>query len=468
MAKRSPGKSTFERILRNVTTPVFLIAAGRKIAFFNAGCESLTGWTAAEIVGKTCDYAAADDTAEPESLASNLAPPPEVFAGLPADVPAYLPHRSGEALPQLLRFQPLVDIEGNLQGVLGFILPIPAPAHAADTTPSRKLHAELSALRLGLRQRFGFRTLVCKSAAMLRVLDQISVARASNSAVLLRGEKGTGKEHIARLIHYESESRHRSFMPLDCRRLSSLELKQALRRFLESGRIEDHGSPGSQGLKPGTVFLANADQLARDLQQTMVEAFGPGRPERRADLRLIGSTTSDFKAALDDETILPDFYFLLTTLEIALPPLRRRSEDLPFLAQSILEDLNRGDAKQVGGFAENVWKRLYEYQWPGNVDELRLVVTEARAGCKETTIRTEDLPFRFRTGLEAQSVGPPVKPRITPLEDLLARIEKEQIERTLAETRHNKSKAAELLGLTRPKLYRRMEALGIEDREGTP
>lgn len=443
-----------------------MITAGRRVAFFNSGCERLTGWSGVEIIGKVCDYVAGDVAADSEALSSNLCPPPEVFAGVPADVPAYLPHRNGEPLPRLLRFQPLVDDEGNLEGILGFILPIPTPMQTVDTTPTRKLHAELSALRLGLRQRFGIRTLVCKSPPMLRVLDQITVARSSTAPLLLRGEIGTGKEHIARLIHYESDSRHRTFMPLDCRRLSALELKQAVRRFLEGGRIEEHGAAGGQGLRPGTLFFANVDQLSRDIQQTIVDAFGPNQSERRTDLRLIGSTSADFRKALDDDSILSEFYYLLTTLEISLPPLRARGEDLSLLAQSLLEDLNRGDAKQVGGFAENVWDRLREYQWPGNTDELRLVVTEARSNCQETTIRLEDLPFRFRTGLEAQSVGPPVAPRITPLEDLLARIEKEQIERTLEETRHNKSKAAELLGLTRPRLYRRMESLGIEDREG--
>lgn len=466
MSKRTTGRSSTERILRETAIPLFLLDHARRVVFFNSGCERLTGSAASDVVGKVCEYSSVDGTSQPDAVAAVFCPPPEVLRGEPADVPAFLPQQDGDPLPRLVRFQPLVDTAGTVSGVLGFILPIPPPVQSIETTPSRQLHAELAALRIELRRRFGMRTFVAKSAAMLRVAEQVALARTANTPVLIRGERGTGKEHIARLIHYESELRHRSFMPLDCRRLSTLELKQALRRFFESSRIEDAGGThGGPALKPGTVFLAHVHELARDLQQMIVEAFGPDQPNRRIDLRLTASTTVELRPLVENEQIRSDFYFLITAVSVEIPPLRERTDDLPLLAQSLLEELNRGDERQIGGFAENTWELLREYNWPGNIGELRTVIAEARTSCIDTLIRPEDLPFRFRTGLGAQAVAPQVVARAAPLEELLARVEREQIERALAETRQNKSKAAEILGLTRPKLYRRMEALGIEDRE---
>ena len=264
------------------------------------------------------------------------------------------------------------------------------------------------------------------------------------------------------MIHHESDARRKSFVPLDCRRLPAYELKQAIRRLLEADSDEPSRVPA---LQAGTVYLVDAEHLPRDLQVRLAEAFHADSRRERLPLRLMASTTIELEDALDDDRVCPEFYYLLTPLCIRLPPLRRRPEDLSLLAQHFLEGLNRGDEKQVGGFAEDVWKLFRQYNWPGNLDELSIVVEEARAACSGDVVRANDLPFRFRTGLDAQSVGPILAPKPAPLAPLLAKVEKDHIESVMGQCRQNKSKAAELLGLTRARLYRRMEALGIEDSE---
>jgi DNA-binding NtrC family response regulator len=297
---------------------------------------------------------------------------------------------------------------------------------------------------------------------MRRVLEQIQLAKQSTAAVFLHGEDGTGKEHIARLIHYESPARARSFVPLDCRRLSAQELAQTIGQLFEGDKV---GAATVPILQPGTLYLAHVEHLPRDLQEQLAAAF-LNHAERKPDLRLLASSTGDLRRAVADDTLRSDVFYLLTPIQIELPPLRRRPEDLRPLAQYFLESLNRGAERQVGGFADAVWQQFAEYNWPGNLDELSAVVSEARTACQEALIKPEHLPFRFRTGVAAQAVGPTIQPQVTPLEPLLVRIETEQIELALVQSRHNKSKAAELLSLTRTKLYRRMQALGIEDREG--
>ena len=148
---------------------------------------------------------------------------------------------------------------------------------------------------------------------------------------------------------------------------------------------------------------------------------------------------------------------------IAVPPLRRRMADLRYLAQHLLEESNRGESRQFNGFGDDVWELFSAYNWPGNVEELLAVIREARSACNEPLIRAKDLPFRFRAGVGAQAVGPVIRPQLAPLEPFLAKAEKQQIEQALKECRHNKSRAARLLGMTRPRLYRRMEILGIRD-----
>ena len=181
----------------------------------------------------------------------------------------------------------------------------------------------------------------------------------------------------------------------------------------------------------------------------------------------MSSSTERLQDAVDDERLISEFFFLLTTLTIEVPSLRERGDDLIPLAQAFLESQNRNADRQIGGFADAAWPQLREYAWPGNLDELALVVLEARQNCTAPVIGVSDLPLRFRAGLEAQSVGPPQRsldePPIPLLDEHLASIERDLIRRALIKAKRNKTLAAKLLGIPRPVLYRRMEVLKIGD-----
>ncbi|HUG90322.1 MAG TPA: sigma 54-interacting transcriptional regulator [Planctomycetaceae bacterium] len=509
--------------LTDARTPIFLLDHRRQVVLFNSGCEELTGWKAGEVVGRVCDYAtdpasagrasspsAVDDvldlphhgqpeTDERVALTGSLCPPPEVFLGRSQSVPVFLPRRDGRALGRQLHFYPLTDADGRVESVLGLVTPLEEPRPRVEPTPAQRLHAELASLRVALRQRFSLTSIVGAGEAMHRVLAQINLARQTRTPLAIEGEPGTGKEHVARVIHYAGPESRRAFVPLDCRRTAAIDLKLTLRRLLgaadEAERADaeradaDERSPMT-GLQPGTLYLSDVECLPRDLQEFVVRVFAPAAaaggqrdsetsPSRGAGsrppspgpapLRLIVATSAKLDALLADETLRPDFYYLVTPLRIAVPPLRDRPDDLPLLAQSLLESLNRGAEVQLGGFTEAVWAKFHEYHWPGNLDELEAVIAEARSAAIQTDERTliapDDLPFRFRTGLDAQSLGPRVEPRAMPLEPFLEQIEREHIVAALEQARHSRKKAADLLGMTRPRLYRRMEALGIEDRE---
>ena len=435
-----------------------MVTLDRRISFFNEGCQALTGWSADEVVGQLCEFVTEPQENSPESLAACLCPPPAAFEGKVASLVTPIVRKEGERQSRALNFVPLRDEDGAVGCVLGVIGGSETSDRVAAIEPADDLHAELAALRLFLSRRFGTKSLVCQSPPMLRVAQQLAIARSTAAPVLIWGERGTGKEHLARAVHYESTWRTRAFIPLDCQTLSALELGQTLKRLLFPS-AEDALPPGLAP-QPGTLYLAHVELLPRDAQTIVADAF---RKESGRQLRLMVSTTLDPDSLANHENLREDFFHLVTPLCIAVPPLRQRMDDLRFLAQYLLEELNRGEARQFNGFADDVWEKFVEYNWPGNVGELLAVIREARAQCNEPLIRSKDLPFRFRTGLDAQSVGPAYRPPVAPLEPLLEQTEREQIERALKQSRHNKSRAAQLLGMTRPRLYRRMEILGIPD-----
>lgn len=446
------------RLLGSGATPLFVLNAQRKVLVFNRGCEELTGWAADEIVGGTCHYGSSGGSPL-ENLTASLCPPPEVFTGQEAVVPAFLVDKEGKSLPRMLSYFPFRDDEGRVCHVVGLATEIPRPASAVDPTPAQALHAELAALRGRLRTRFATQTLVCRSPATARLLNQIELAKQCRAAVFLKGEPGTGKEHTARVIHYAGESRNTAFVALDCRRLSPSEVDRTVTRLLEA---VSEPAAINLGVAAGSLYLANVESLARDVQRRLVKAM---TAETAPPLRLFSSSTVDLAQAVNDEVLLHELDSLLTTMTVELPPLRDREDDLPLLAQHFLEEANRSNAKQIGGFAGEVLSLFTKYNWPGNLAELFKVVRESHEAAAGELIQSADLPFRFRTGFDAQQVPPPDPEKPIPLESLLTEYETKLITEALRRCKQNKSQAADLLQINRPKLYRRMVVLGIEEHE---
>lgn len=465
MPKRPRRGASIQKTLQSAASPAFALSARRTVTFFNAGCEALTGWPAAEIVGETCDYAGDPNPANVASVTTVLCPPAEVLEGREAAVPAYVIRRDGGTSPRMIHFFPLLDSEGAVTGVLGLMLPLPKPNGPSEATPAQLLHAELAAQRALLRARFGLKTVVARCPPMLRVVQQLELARSGMSPVLLRGERGSGKEHLARVIHTESETRNRSFVPLDCRTLPEFELRQTLRRLFSQDPDDRRTEPSlPTSFQPGTLFLQHVEALPRDLQEFVAKELAGDAP--RFAVRVLAGTTADLADSVAAESFREDLFYRLTALKIDVPPLRDRVDEIPLLAQSFLEEQNRGAARQKSGFSDEVLRQFCEYRWPGNLQELAVVVAEAWTAAAAALIQPADLPFRFRTGRDAQEAGPAVHPRTMPLEDYLAAVERDEIERVLEMVRHNRKRAADLLGMTRPKLYRRMEALGVD--QGDP
>ena len=182
-------------------------------------------------------------------------------------------------------------------------------------------------------------------------------------------------------------------------------------------------------------------------------------------VRLIATTTSEPEAAVRDERLRPDLYYTMTALVVGLQPLRERRDELPALAQHFLERVNRRGATQRDSFAPEAIETLTAYDWPGNIPELARVVehAHAHAGTDAHVIAADDLPATIRGHLGGAYNPPaPVDP-IKPLDELLTEVERRVIETALRQSRSNKSRAAEILGISRPRLYRRIKELNLPD-----
>ena len=170
-------------------------------------------------------------------------------------------------------------------------------------------------------------------------------------------------------------------------------------------------------------------------------------------------------AAVSDGSLLPEFAAVSTALEIHLPGLHERGNDVNLLAQHFVEHCKRTLETSAETLSEDVLEQLQFYRWPGNVRELRQVIVDACQNSFDVELRTEDFPFAFRAGLEAQQLPSVPEETETSLEELLRKFETDVLLKTLAACRGNKADAARRLGMTRPRLYRRLKALGIDSEE---
>jgi DNA-binding NtrC family response regulator len=287
---------------------------------------------------------------------------------------------------------------------------------------------------------------------MRRARAQAEVAAATRASVVLLGPPGSGRRHLAEAIHYAGPAESRGgLLPLECGFLD-VELIQAT---LRGAAAERKGG--------GTLLLCDADQLSVESQAALLPILAVAS----CPWRVISTAAAPLVELQPRGLYREDLAAMLSTITIELPPLANRREDLPLLAQALLEQHNARGQRQIGGFSSEAIDRICAYAWPGNVAELAQVVAECHARAAGTLVGQEELPERLRLAAEA-AARPRRKEEPIKLDEFVAHIERELIRRALARAKGNKAKAARLLGLNRPRLYRRMVQLGLaeEGEEG--
>ena len=325
---------------------------------------------------------------------------------------------------------------------------------------------EVTALRRQLREHGSFGSMIGSSPAMRALYHVIEQAAPTSASVLVSGESGTGKELVAQTIHRLSPRAAAPFIPINCAAIPEALLESELfghEKGAFTGAIERR--PGCFELAHrGTLFLdeiaemvpATQVKLLRVLQERMFRRLG-GRAEQPVDIRVIAATNADPAEAVRDGRLREDLFYRLNVMAIQLPPLRTRMEDLPLLIDAFVAEFNARDGRALAGVAPDAMRALEEHRWPGNVRELRNVVERAMIMAPGRLIEVADLPplpGAARTPADVLRLEPGMTVDLA---------ERRLIEVTLEHTKQNKTRAAELLGVSLKTLHNKLHRFRLED-----
>ena len=347
---------------------------------------------------------------------------------------------------------------------------------AAARETAAQLEAKVATLTRELEARTGQRRVVGHSPQWKDVLAHAARVAQTETTVLLTGESGTGKEVVARFIHQGSRRKHGPFVAINCAALPDQLLESELFGHergaftgavaSKPGRIEQ-ASGGVLFLdEVGEMALAVQAKLLRVLEEREFQRLGSTRVSH-ADIRVVAATNRDLHAAMRRGGFREDLYYRLGVFEIMLPPLRERIEDILELADSFLEEIGATVGRPAAGIARDARDQLVAYAWPGNVRELRNAIERAVILADGGYIRSEHLPVTgFRGHGPAHPADAADAPAAFPAGGVnLEAIEKSLVVKALDQARHNKTRAAKLLGLTRAQLYSRIEKYGLAETE---
>jgi DNA-binding NtrC family response regulator len=312
--------------------------------------------------------------------------------------------------------------------------------------------------------------MVGNAPCMKEVFGLIRQVAPSRAAVLITGESGTGKELAARAIHALSPRRTGPFVALNCAAMPDTLMESEMfghEKGAFTGAVERR--PGCFELaQNGTLLLDEIGDMAANTQAKLLRVLEDGRVRRlggkneiQLDVRVIASTNSPLDNALKDGKFREDLFYRLNVFPIPLPALRERKEDLPLLSTTLLADLNRKHGTKVTDLAPEVLERFSRYHWPGNVRELRNVVERAVILAGEGTIQVAHLPPGF-LGTPAATVSPQDGEVRIPLGYTIEQAERALIELTLEQTRNNKTRAAEILGISQKTLFNKLKEYGAQ------
>ncbi|MGD0728287.1 MAG: sigma 54-interacting transcriptional regulator [Spirochaetia bacterium] len=430
-------------ILESISDGVFTVDLERHISSFNRAAEEITGVPRKEAIGRLCSEVFRSSMCEVECALRRT-----IKTGRPIiGKSGYIIDAEGTRIPISVSTALLRDAEGRIIG-------------GAETF--RDL-SEIEALRFELEGRLGIGDLVSRSSLMQRVFEVLPIIAASPSTVMILGETGTGKELIARTIHSLSPRSGGPFIAVNCGALPDTLLESELFGYKAgafTGASKD--KPGRFAMaRGGTLFLdeigdvspALQVRLLRVLQERTYEPLGATQSET-ADARIIVASNKDLAEQTRKGAFREDLYYRVNVVRVELPPLRRRKEDIPLLAEQCVSRFNRLQKKAIKGIAAEALSLLMAHDWPGNIRELENVIERSFILCNEGQIGIEHLPEE----LTAHGVSLVSDADMRNARDLL---EARTIRNALERNSQNRLAAAKELHIHKSTLFRKMKQLGI-------
>jgi DNA-binding NtrC family response regulator len=345
----------------------------------------------------------------------------------------------------------------------------------------RRLKNEVDELKARLDERFGFEHIIGNSRPMRELFQQVRMAAPTKVTVLIQGESGTGKELIANAIHQNSDRKRNRFLPINCAAIPGNLIESELfghERGSFTGAEKAHPGKFEQATG-GTLFLDEIGELSLDLQAKLLRVLEErvvtrvgGTQPIHVDVRIVTATHRDLPLMVSEGKFREDLMYRLKVVELRIPPLRERLEDIPLLVQAFISQFNREHGKAIKGVSAEVLRLLSAYPWPGNVRELRNLVERMVIFCAEDELRAAHLPYDFKAGTLPPAVplaaGAAAAPRPAPGGDsiqALDEMERQAIFRALQETGGNKTQAARILGIGVRTLHRKLNEYRTHEEE---
>lgn len=454
MASERRTLRQWTKLIERTVAPIVMIGPDRRLMFVNTAAEAWLGVSADDLLGKRCDYTSEADSAIARAAAA-LAPPPHLAEKLACDVTIALPAENAVVKRRSGRFTRLRQ-EG---GSFAVDLLVMAQADLSPDLSGRDdLHVELAKLRAAWASHYRIEQLIGATVEMAKVRDQARAAAASSSArTVISGPPGTGREFVARAIHNARPGAGKvPLAPVYCKVLDVESLHELLRKFHRRfGLPTDEAAP--------TLMLLDIDQLLPAVQAELLGFVS----QIGFDIPVIATSRWPLVALAQKGKFDRELAMRLEIVSIRLPSLRQRRDDIPLLVQSFVESHNALGGKQLAGVAPEALERLLACTFRGNVAQLRETIASACQKAQGSWIVVADLPEFCRQAAEALA-HPRREPQAISLDEVMNDVEKELLTRTLSLARGNKSKAAELLQVTRPRLLRRLEQLGLIDKGSEP
>lgn len=329
-------------------------------------------------------------------------------------------------------------------------------------------------LKEDIKNRYEFQNIVGRSSAMQNVFTLISQVAPTSSTILIYGETGTGKELVARAIHYQSPRREEPFVPVNCAAIPETLLESELFGHMKGAFTDAHVNKIGrfEMAHRGTIFLDEVGDMSMSLQAKILRVLQEKSFERvggiesiKVDVRIIAATNKDLRIALDRGSFREDLYYRLNVFSINLVPLRERKEDIPLLAYYFLKRYNKAFGRDIKDISPEFIELLLEYNWPGNVRELENVIERAIVLTQGDTLRPEVLPFYVRRkGTSRASDWKDISYQKAK-EKVLDNFEKDYLRHLLKISRGNVSEASRIAQLDRKNLYQKLKERNIDPSE---
>jgi two-component system NtrC family response regulator len=362
-------------------------------------------------------------------------------------------------------------VEAMKQGAFDFLTK-PFPRDQLRLTLERaaemaRLEREVRELRRVVEDRFSFENLIGTAPAMLELYDAVALVASTSSTVMVTGETGTGKELVARAIHFNSDRRTGPFITLNCGAIPDSLVEAELfghRKGAFTGAESDRAGR-FEAADGGTLFLDEVGEIPLLLQPKILRVLQSGEVDRvgadhpvTVDVRIVAATHRDLRSLVDERQFREDLYFRLAVVPLHVPPLRERREDIPLLADHFLRRMEERTHRTGLRFPPETFALFDRYDWPGNVRELENVVERMVVLSRGDVLSPDSVPSRIRspgastTGSQFELPDDGIR---------LEEVETDLIRQALARTGGNRSQAARLLGVTRNTLLYRMQKHGL-------